>query len=365
MSKHLVVMAGGTGGHVYPGLAVARAMRERGWRVSWMGTPNGMEAKLVNPSEFPFKGIAFEGVVGRGLMPKLRLPFSLLRAVREAKAHFNQIKPDAAIGMGGFPSVPGGLAAWRMKIPLAIHQGDAVAGAANKLLARFARRLLTGFDSTFADRADKRVVTGNPIRREFAMQPVPKERFAARAGPLNILVMGGSRGASALNTTVPEAIASMPNASRPRVVHQAGSGASAELRARYATMGADAEIADFIDESWSAMAAADLFVGRSGASTVSELAALGVPSILVPYPHHADRQQLHNARVLERAGAAKVIEQPQLTAQSLAAMISSLDRAALTVMAERAQTVAHPDATARICDAIETMTGAVRGGARQ
>jgi UDP-N-acetylglucosamine--N-acetylmuramyl-(pentapeptide) pyrophosphoryl-undecaprenol N-acetylglucosamine transferase len=356
MSKHLVVMAGGTGGHVYPGLAVARAMRERGWRVSWMGTPNGMETKLVNPSEFPFKGIAFEGIVGRGLMPKLRLPFSLLRAVREAKAHFKQIKPDAAIGMGGFPSVPGGLAAWLMRMPFAIHQSDAVAGAANRLLARFAQRVLTGFDATFADRAAKRIVTGNPIRREFTMQASPKERFASRPGPLHLLVMGGSRGAAALNSVVPEALASLPQESRPRITHQAGAGSSDEVSARYAKLGVNADVTDFVDESWKAMAAADLFIGRSGASTVSELAALGVPSILVPYPHHADQQQLHNARVLERADAAKIVEQSQLTAQSLASMITALDRSLLAAMAERAQTVAHPDATAKICDAIEAMT---------
>jgi UDP-N-acetylglucosamine--N-acetylmuramyl-(pentapeptide) pyrophosphoryl-undecaprenol N-acetylglucosamine transferase len=355
MSKHLVVMAGGTGGHVYPGLAVARAMRERGWRVSWLGTPNGMETKLVDPKEFAFKGIVFEGIVGRGLMPKLRLPVSLWRAVGEAKAHFRAIKPDAAIGMGGFPSVPGGFAAWRMKIPLAIHQSDAVAGAANKLLARFAQSVLTGFSSTFADRAEKRTVTGNPIRREFAIQKAPGERFSARTQAINVLVMGGSRGATALNKLMPEAIALIPHDMRPELLHQAGANSAEETRAHYERLGVKANVVEFIDESWSAMAAADLFIGRCGASTVSELAAIGVPSILVPYPHHADQQQLHNARVLEAVGAAKIIEQSLLTAEILAKAIGSLDRQALKQMAERATTVAHPEANVRICDAIEAM----------
>ncbi len=355
MSRHLVVMAGGTGGHVYPGLAVARAMRARGWRVSWLGTPGGMETTLVDPKEFPFKGIAFEGIVGRGMWPKLRLPLALLRAVSEAKAHFRAIKPDAVIGMGGFPSVPGGLAAWRMKIPLAIHQSDAVAGSANRLLARFAQRILTGFADTFAS-ADKRVhVTGNPIRQEFCT-PVEHTRFASRAGPLKVLIMGGSRGASALNEVLPAAMAAVPVERRPEITHQAGAAAAEATHERYAAANVRATVCEFIDESWRALADTDLFIGRSGASTVAEIAALGVPAIFVPYPHHADQQQLHNARVLERAGAAKILEQGSLTAQALATAIVSLDRETLSGMAERAKSVAHLRATESICDIIESMT---------
>ena len=355
MSKHLVVMAGGTGGHVYPGLAVARAMRERGWRVSWVGTPNGMETKLVDTKEFAFKGIAFEGIVGRGLLPKLRLPFALVRAVREAKAHFRSIKPDAAIGMGGFPTVPGGVAAWRIGIPLAIHQSDAIAGAANKLLARFAQRLLTGFGNTFENRAEKRVVTGNPIRREFSLQPNAASRFANRTGSCHVLVMGGSRGASALNAIVPQAIAALPLSNRPRITHQTGAGEIDVTRKRYNDLGIDAKVVEYIDETWRAMADTDLFLGRSGASTVSELAAIGVASILVPYPHHADQQQLHNARILARVGGAIIAEQSTLTAESLAHTLASLDRKTLADMASRAGEIAQPHATERICDAIETM----------
>jgi UDP-N-acetylglucosamine--N-acetylmuramyl-(pentapeptide) pyrophosphoryl-undecaprenol N-acetylglucosamine transferase len=358
MSRHLVVMAGGTGGHVYPGLAVARAMHARGWRVSWVGTPGGMETTLVNPKEFAFKGIAFEGIVGRGVLPKLRLPFALLRAVTEAKAHFRAIKPDAVIGMGGFPTVPGGIAAWRMKIPLAIHQSDAVAGSANRLLARFAQRILTGFSGTFAsaNASERVVVTGNPIRREFAEQVDERARFAARTGALKVLVMGGSRGANALNETLPAAIAAIPTENRPEITHQAGAGAADATRQRYASVHVNANVCEFIDESWKALANADLFIGRSGASTVAEIAALGVPAIFVPYPHHADQQQLHNARVLERAGAAKILEQSSLNAQTLSSLIASLDRAMLAEMATRAKRVAHPRATESICDALESMT---------
>ncbi len=365
MSGHLIVMAGGTGGHVYPGLAVARAMRERGWRVSWMGTPNGMENQLVDAEEFPLKAIAFEGIVGRGIMPKLRLPFALLRAVREAKQHLRTTKPDAVIGMGGYPSVPGGLAAWRMTVPLAIHQSDAVAGAANRLLARFASRILTGFAGTFKGVDAKTIVTGNPIRREFAACPNVSARFANREGALKVLVMGGSRGAAALNDVIPKAIALLPHEKRPRVRHQCGSGASDQLRKGYDDAGVAAVVEEFISNSASALAEADLFIGRAGASTVSEVAALGVPALFVPYPHHADQQQLHNARALESVGGALIVEQSTLTAQSLSSTIASLDRKTLLAIGLRAEALAQPNACEKICDAIESMAQLSRdNGAR-
>ncbi len=371
--KHLIVMAGGTGGHIYPGLAVARAMRQRGWRVSWLGTPDGMETKLVDHSEFPLKTIAFEGIVGRGIWPKLRLPFSLLRAVREAKAYFSSVRPDAVIGMGGFPSVPGGLAAWRMSIPLAIHQSDAIAGAANRLLARFAKRILTGFDGTFANtpiRADAQVInTGNPIRNEFSSIALINRRSANRAVALRLIVMGGSRGATALNSMIPEALSLIPEMRRPVVTHQCGAGTAEATRNAYEAFGVTASVVEFINEPWQALADADVYVGRSGASTVSELAAVGLPAILIPYPHHADQQQLRNARVLASAGAAIIIEQKELTAQRLAAALDTLNPGKLTAMAERARTIARPAATVAICDAIESMTESLipddaQGGSR-
>ncbi|TAG46436.1 MAG: undecaprenyldiphospho-muramoylpentapeptide beta-N-acetylglucosaminyltransferase [Betaproteobacteria bacterium] len=356
MSKHLIVMAGGTGGHVYPGLAVARAMVERGWTVSWMGTPGGMEQRLVDSSEFPLKSIAFEGIVGRGIGAKVRLPLSLLKAYAEAKRHLVLVKPTAVIGMGGYPTVPGGLAAWRAGVPLLIHQGDAVAGLANRLLAKVATTVLTGFTSTFVDLGSRRVVSGNPIRKEFADIAPATSRFAARQGRLKVLIMGGSRGAEALNNKLPEAFAAIDPAKRPHIIHQAGSGAAAATDARYKALGIQADVREFVDQSWSALAEADLFIGRSGASIVSELALLGVPSILVPYPHHADQQQLHNARTLSEVGAARIVEQRDLSATGLAALIDSIDRPTLQSMSAAATRVAQPNATQRICDAIERAT---------
>ncbi len=353
MSGHLVVMAGGTGGHIYPGLAVARAMRERGWQVSWMGTPRGMEQTLVDPKEFPLKAIAFEGIVGRGLGAKLRLPGTLWSAFNEAKRHFKSVQPTAVIGMGGYPTVPGGLAAWRMKVPLLIHQSDAVAGLANRLLAKFSTTVLTGFTNTFAELGARRVVTGNPIRKEFAAITSAAERFAARNGRVKVLVMGGSRGAEALNTALPAAFAAMDPAARPHILHQAGKGAAGATATRYAEAGVDADVREFLDQSWTALADADLFIGRSGASTVSELALLGVPSILIPYPHHADQQQLHNAQTLASVNAARIVEQRDLLADTLASLITSLDRVQLKAMSAAATSVAHANATERICDAIE------------
>jgi UDP-N-acetylglucosamine--N-acetylmuramyl-(pentapeptide) pyrophosphoryl-undecaprenol N-acetylglucosamine transferase len=365
MSGHLIVMAGGTGGHIYPGLAIARAMRARGWRVSWMGTPNGMEQKLVDPAEFPLKAIAFEGIVGRGIGAKLRLPLALWRAVREAKQFFASSKPDAVIGMGGYPTVPGGIAASRLGIPLLIHQGDAVAGLANRMLAKLAARVLTGFNSTFTQLTTKRAVTGNPIREEVVQQRTPIERFANRSGAIKILVMGGSRGADALNKLMPEALALIDIGSRPTVLHQAGSNAAESTLNRYRELGVNADVREFLNDSWSALADADLFIGRSGASTVSELASIGVASILVPYPHHKDQQQLHNARVLESVGAAIIALQMGLTTASLARQITQLSRESLQAMAMAATKVAAPNATKHICDAIEEVAFAhqVKAGA--
>ena len=364
--RHALIMAGGTGGHIFPGLAVARAMRERGWRVSWLGTPTGMEQTLVPQDIFRLHSIAFEGIVGRGLKPKLLLPFRMLRAYREAGRLLREIKPDVVIGMGGYPTVPGGLAAARMGIPLLIHQSDAVAGLANRMLARFADRVLTGFASVFANVGDKRVVTGNPIRSEFTHFADPATRFAGRSGPLAILLMGGSRGSEAINAMLPSALELLAADARPRVVHQAGRGARTSTEAKYARAGVDASVIEFIDDPATALATCDIFIGRSGASTVSELAALGVASLLIPYPHHKDQQQLHNAEVLASAGAAQILEQPALTAEKLAAAISSLTRDRCLQMACAALTVAKPDATAAICNVIDSLLpAAMREAATQ
>lgn len=361
MSQHLLVMAGGTGGHIFPGLAIAHAMRARGWRVSWLGTTTGMEQTLVPRVEIPLYAIAFEGIVGRGFWPKLALPVRLLRAVGQARKLLADLRPDVVIGMGGYPTVPGGLAASRQGIPMAIHQSDAVAGLANKLLARFADRVLVGFESVFESYAGKRFVTGNPIRSEFASCPDPQARIGERTGALRLLALGGSRGAEAINRILPAALALLPAEGRPAVMHQAGRGFADSTRVTYERAGVTATVAEFIEDSATALADCDFFVGRSGASTVSELAALGVASILVPYPHHKDQQQLHNARVLSEAGAATILEQQSLTAETLAEAIASMSRQKCVDMAVAAQTVARPNATRDICDILESL--AKNGGA--
>jgi UDP-N-acetylglucosamine--N-acetylmuramyl-(pentapeptide) pyrophosphoryl-undecaprenol N-acetylglucosamine transferase len=355
MSPHLLMMAGGTGGHIFPGLAVARALHERGWRVTWLGTNNGMEQTLVPPDLFPLHTVAFEGIVGRGWRPKIALPFSLYSAYRRCKKLLAELRPDVVIGMGGYPTVPGGLAASRAGIPLLIHQSDAVAGLANKLLAHFAARVLVGFGSVFANLPQKRVVTGNPIRPEFALLANPAARFADRTGPIRLLVMGGSRGAEAINTLLPTALALIPEVDRPVVTHQAGRGSVDATKAKYDQAGVAADVVEFITDSARALAECDVFIGRSGASTVSELAALGVAAILIPYPHHKDQQQKHNADVLAKVGAAEVLDQPTLTKAVLAEHITALTRAQCLTMAQAALSVANPNATAEICDVIESL----------
>lgn len=353
MTPHLLMMAGGTGGHIFPGLAIARALRDRGWRITWLGTHNGMEQALVPKDFFPLHSFAFEGIVGRGIKPKLALPFRLFSAYRQARKLLSELRPDVVMGMGGYPTVPGGLAASNKGIPLVIHQSDAIPGLANKCLAHFADRVLVGFSAVFAEVGSKRVVTGNPIRPEFALYDDPASRFSARSGPLHMLLMGGSRGADALNKLMPAALALIPEAQRPIVTHQAGNGSREATLALYESSQVNARVVEFIEDSPHALAECDIFIGRSGASTVSELAALGVASILIPYPHHKDQQQLHNAQVLETVGAATVFDQLKLTKEALAAHILTLTRESCMNMAKAALAVAKPMATSEICDVVE------------
>jgi UDP-N-acetylglucosamine--N-acetylmuramyl-(pentapeptide) pyrophosphoryl-undecaprenol N-acetylglucosamine transferase len=301
--------------------------------------------------------VAFEGIVGRGLKPKLALPLNLYAAFRSCRKLLKDLRPDVVIGMGGYPTVPGGLAASASGIPLVIHQSDAVAGLANKLLAKFADRVLVGFATVFNQFARKRVVTGNPIRPEFADFADPAARFASHSGPIRLLMMGGSRGATAINELMPAALALIPVAERPLVTHQAGRGSAESTRDRYHKAGVTAVVTEFIDDSARALAECDVFVGRSGASTVSELAALGVASILIPYPHHQDQQQKHNADVLGNVRAARVLDQTTLTPEILAQHIASLSRADCLLMAQAALAVANPHATGDICDVIESLVG--------
>jgi len=343
MKRTLVIMAGGTGGHIMPGLAVAEEMTHRGWRVVWMGNPEGMEAKLVPAKGYEMAWVRFAALRGKGLLRKLLLPFNLLRGFAQAFGHFGRLKPDVVLGMGGFISFPGGMMAVLRGIPLVLHEQNSIAGLANKVLAGVADRVLTGFPEVFK----KGTWIGNPVRPEIAVLPAPTIRFEGRQGRLRLLVIGGSLGAQALNDTVPQALALLGEEERPEVVHQSGEKHLEALRAGYAAAGVEAHTVSFIDDMAGAYAWADVVICRAGALTIAELAAAGVASILVPFPHAVDDHQTANARFLVHAGAAMLLPQSELTPERLS-LLRNLTRPQLLEMAEKARALARPDATANV-----------------
>jgi UDP-N-acetylglucosamine--N-acetylmuramyl-(pentapeptide) pyrophosphoryl-undecaprenol N-acetylglucosamine transferase len=333
-------MAGGTGGHIFPGLAVAEALRARGWRVHWLGAPGSMESRLVPPRGFPLEAVQFGGLRGKGLLTKLLLPLNLLRAFWQSLQVVRRVQPDVLVGLGGYITFPGGMMGVLLGKPLVLHEQNSIAGLANKVLAEVADRRFSAFPNALA----KAEWVGNPLREAYLNQPAPADRFAGRSGPLRLLVVGGSLGAQALNRVVPQALALIPTAQRPQVLHQSGEKQIDELRANYAAAGVLAECTPFIDDTASAYAHADLVIGRAGASTVTELAAVGAASLLVPFPAAVDDHQTHNARFLVDAGAAWLEAQAGLTPEKLATLIQGLDRAQLLAMAEKARSVARTDA---------------------
>ncbi|SMB21009.1 N-acetylglucosaminyl transferase [Sterolibacterium denitrificans] len=345
----LLVMAGGTGGHIFPGLAVADAARADGWRVVWLGNPAGMEARLVPARGFEMAELRFGALRGKGLLRKLLLPFNLLRGFAEALRRLAEVKPDVVIGLGGFVSFPAGMMAVLKGIPLVVHEQNSVAGLANRVLAGVADRVLTGFPDVLKNAR----WTGNPVRAEIAALPSPAQRYRQRADagePLQLLVVGGSLGAVALNEVLPAALALLPADERPRVVHQAGEKNIAALRAGYAQAGVAADCLPFIEDMAAAYARADLVICRAGALTVAELAAAGVASILVPYPHAVDDHQTGNARFLAAADAAVLLPQRELSAERLAELLR-MKRERLQQMAEQARVLARPEATANVVQA--------------
>lgn len=341
--KTLLVMAGGTGGHIMPALAVADHLRSRGWRIVWMGNPDGMEATLVPGHGYEMAWVRFTALRGKGLVRKLLLPFNLLRGFLQAKREIERVQPDAVLGMGGFITFPGGMMAVLKGKPLLIHEQNSVAGLANRVLARVADRVLTGFPEVI----DKGEWVGNPVRDEICQLPSPAQRYGARQGPLRILVVGGSLGAQALNETVPRALALIPADQRPEVIHQSGARHLPLLQGYYATAGVEAQCVAFIEDMAGAYAWADLVICRAGALTIAELAAAGVASILVPFPHAVDDHQTGNARFLANAGAAILLPQKDLTPERLA-LVRDMTRAQLLQMAEQAHALARPDATATV-----------------
>ena len=345
--RRVAVMAGGTGGHVFPALAVAQALRERGHEVSWVGTARGLEARLVPAQGFPLDFIQVKGLRGSGIARIVSAPLVVVRAMWQAKRVLRRRRPALVIGMGGFVSGPGGVVARLLGVPLIIHEQNAVAGLTNRLLARMATRVLAAFPGTFPG-ARREAVTGNPVRPAIIALAAPAARFSVREGGLRVVVMGGSLGALALNEILPRAIALMPAEGRPLVLHQAGRGKAEATRVAYGAAGVEAEVTEFIDDVAGALGWADVAICRAGALTVSELAAAGVGSVLVPYPFAVDDHQTANAQVLGRAKAAAVIQQRQLTAGWLADWLMRHDRRSLQRMAERARGCPVPDAVDRV-----------------
>ena len=349
--KTALIMAGGTGGHIFPGLAVAQALRARGWRVHWLGTPGSMESRIVPPQGFAFEAIDFSGVRGKGLTTLALLPLRLLRAFWQALAVVRRVRPDVVLGMGGYVTFPGGMMAVLAGKPLVLHEQNSVAGLANKVLAGVADRIFTAFPSVLK----KGQWVGNPLREAFLAQPEPAVRFAGRSGPLRLLVVGGSLGAKALNEIVPQALALIPEPVRPQVTHQSGAAQIDALRAHYAAAGVQATLTPFIDDTASAFAQADVVVCRSGASTVTELAAVGAAAVFVPFPAAVDDHQTTNAQFLVQAGGGWLVQQRDLTPGGLAQMLQNMERSALVQRAQNAKKMQKTEATAAVVAACEEL----------
>lgn len=346
-----LVMAGGTGGHIFPGLAVAEALRERGWKVHWLGAPGSMEEKLVPPRGFAFEPVQFGGVRGKGPLTLFLLPLKLLRAFWQSLGVVRRVKPDVLVGLGGYITFPGGMMGVLVGKPLVLHEQNSVAGLANKVLAGVADRVFTAFPNVLK----KAQWVGNPLRAAFTSKPEPAERFAGRTGPLKLLVVGGSLGARGLNTVVPQALARIAPAERPQVLHQSGAKQIDELRANYEAAGVEGELTPFIEDTAQAYADADMIVARAGASTVTEIAAVGAAALFVPFPSAVDDHQTTNARFLVDAGGGWLVQQADLTPELLADLLQKTGRDALIEKAAKAKTMQKTEAVEAVVRACEEL----------
>ena len=356
--KHLLVMAAGTGGHVIPGLAVAREMQARGWRISWLGTPAGLENKLVPPTGIPIDTIGFAGLRGNGLLHTLTGGLRLLGAFWACLQIVRRRQTTAVLGMGGYVCFPGGLMASLLGKPLMLVNADASLLLSNKALLPVADRIAFGFDGADARRTKRAVVTGNPVRAEIEALPAPAERFANRQGALRVLVVGGSLGARPLNQCLPQALALIEPALRPVVTHQTGAANLESVQAAYADAKIDARVLPFIDDMAKQLAACDMIVCRAGAVTVSELCAAGVAAVLVPFVVSTTAHQRDNAQWLAGQGAGIHLPQGELTPRALADLLGSLTREKLLGIATKARALARPHAAARVADEIEGLVAA-------
>ncbi|MDG2915883.1 undecaprenyldiphospho-muramoylpentapeptide beta-N-acetylglucosaminyltransferase [Bisgaard Taxon 10/6] len=349
MNKKLLVMAGGTGGHVFPAIAVAQQLQQQGWEVQWLGTADRMEAQLVPKHGIKINFIQISGLRGKGLFALLKAPFVIFRAVLQARKIIKQYQPHAVLGMGGYVSGPGGIAAKLCGVPIILHEQNAVAGLTNVWLSKIAKRTLQAFPSAFSQAE----VVGNPVRQSLYAEPLPEQRYAERTGKLRLLVVGGSQGARVLNQNVPPMVARLTD--KLDVRHQVGAGNVENVTALYQKLGVDTKsavkITEFFDDMAAAYAWADFVICRSGALTVCELAAVGTPAIFVPF-QHKDRQQFLNAKYLADVGAAKIVEQADLSPEVLVNLVDNLDRAILCEMAMKAKSMATPLAAKRVADVI-------------
>lgn len=348
-NKKLLVMAGGTGGHVFPGLAVAKKLQQQGWEIRWLGTADRMEADLVPKHGIEIDFIKVKGLRGQGISKLIKAPFQIINAILQAKQHIKAWQPDVVLGMGGYVSGPGGIAAWLSGIPVVLHEQNAVAGLTNQWLSKIAKKVFQAFPGAFPTAE----VVGNPVREDVVALPEPEQRMAERDGDIRILVMGGSQGAKILNDTLPVAMAQLGEGFT--VMHQAGKNNQQQVIEQYKSHSVDnVQVTEFIDDVAQAYEWADLLVCRSGALTVSEVSAAGVGSIFVPFMHK-DRQQALNADHLVECGAALMIEQPQLTAEKLANTIAELDRNELKMMATKARQAAKLDGDVTVAEAIKAL----------
>ena len=351
MSRCALIMAGGTGGHIFPGLAVAESLRDAGWRVHWLGVPGNMESQWVPQRGFAFEPVEFGGVRGKGLTSLALLPLRLLKAFWQSLKVVRRVQPHVVVGLGGYITFPGGMMSVLLGKPLVLHEQNSVAGLANKVLAGVADRIF----SAFPDVMKKGEWVGNPLRQNFLNKPSPAERFAGRTGPLKIWVVGGSLGAQALNEIVPKALALMPASERPVVVHQSGAKQIDALRANYANAGVNAELTPFIEDTAQAFADADLIICRAGASTVTEIAAVGAAALYVPFPFAVDDHQTTNANFLVSQGAGWLMPQAQMTPETLAAFLSQQNRDQLLACAEKAWALKKTHATQDVVAACEAL----------
>jgi len=357
-ARHLIVMAAGTGGHVIPGLAVAREMQSRGWSISWLGTPAGMENKLVPPSGIPIDTIGFSGLRGKGLLHTLTGGLRMLIAFWQCQRIIRARRASAVLGMGGYVCFPGGLMASLLNRPLVLVNADASLLLSNKALLPVADAVAFGFDGAAAQKVRHAVVTGNPVRAEIENLAPPAERFAGRSGALRVLIVGGSLGAKVLNECVPQALALIDAAMRPSVTHQTGQANLASVQAAYADAKVGADVLPFIDDMARRLAECDVIVCRAGAVTVSELCAAGVAAVLVPLVVSTTSHQRDNAQWLASHGAGVHLPQGELTPRRLADLLAGFTRDALQSMATKARALAKPHAAARVADQIERLVAA-------